>query len=69
MLKIIKFALYLIVMTTCAMQASSCTHNDNIVSVSALEFEKEIKSDSVQLVDVRTPQEYTEGHILSLIHI
>ena len=37
--------------------------SDNIVSVSALEFEKEIKSDSVQLVDVRTPQEYTEGHI------
>lgn len=55
MFKIIKFALYLIVMTTCAMQTSSCTHNDNIVSVSALEFEKEIKSDSVQLVDVRTP--------------
>ena len=63
MFKIIKFALYLIVMTTCAMQTSSCTHNDNIVSVSAQEFEKEIKSDSVQLVDVRTPQEYTEGHI------
>ncbi len=55
MLKIIKFAIYLIVMTTCTMQAFSCTHNDNIVSVSALEFEKEIKSDSVQLVDVRTP--------------
>ena len=50
-------------MTTCAMQASGCTHNDNIVSVSAPEFEKEIKSDSVQLVDVRTPQEYAEGHI------
>ena len=63
MFKIIKFALYLIVMTTCAMQTSSCTHNDNIVSVPAPEFEKEIKSDSVQLVDVRTPQEYTEGHI------
>ncbi len=40
MLKSIKLAIYLIVMTTCAMQASSCTHNDNIVSVSALEFEK-----------------------------
>lgn len=50
-------------MTIFAMQASGCNHNDNIVSVSAPEFEKEIKSDSVQLVDVRTPQEYTEGHI------
>ncbi len=51
------------------MQASSCTHNDNIVSVSALEFEKEIKSDSFQLVDVRTPQEYTEGHIDGALNI
>ena len=69
MFRIIKFALYLIVMTTCTMQAFSCTHNDNIVSVSALEFEKEIKSDSVQLVDVRTPQEYTEGHIDGALNI
>ena len=69
MFKIIKFALYLIVMTTCAMQASSCTHNDNIVSISAPEFEKEIKSDTVQLVDVRTPQEYAEGHIDGALNI
>ena len=69
MLKIIRLAIYLIVMTTCTMQASSCTHNDNIVSVSALEFEKEIKSDSFQLVDVRTPQEYTEGHIDGALNI
>ncbi|WP_304999627.1 rhodanese-like domain-containing protein [Duncaniella muris] len=51
------------------MQASSCTHNDNIVSVPAPEFEKEIKSDSVQLVDVRTPQEYAEGHIDGALNI
>lgn len=52
-----------LVMTMCATQASGCAHNDNIISVSAPEFEKEIKTDSVQLLDVRTPQE------LSLIHI
>ncbi len=69
MLKIIKFAIYLIVMTTCAMRASSCTNNDNIVSVSAPELKKEIKSDSVQLVDVRTPQEYAEGHIDGALNI
>ena len=69
MFKTIKSALCLIVMTTCAMQASSCTHNDNIVSVSAPEFEKEIKSDSVQLVDVRTPREYAEGHIDGALNI
>lgn len=69
MLKIIRLAIYLIVMTTCAMQASGCTNNDNIVSVSAPEFEKEIKSDSFQLVDVRTPQEYAEGHIDGALNI
>lgn len=69
MLKTIKSAICLIVMTTCAMQASGCTHNDNIVSVSASEFEKEIKSDTVQLVDVRTPQEYAEGHIDGALNI
>lgn len=69
MFKSIKSAICLIVMTTFAMQSSGCTHNDNIVSVSAPEFEKEIKSDSVQLVDVRTPQEYTEGHIVGALNI
>lgn len=56
-------------MTILAMQASGCCHNDNIVSVSAPEFEKEVKSDSVQLVDVRTPQEYAEGHIDGALNI
>lgn len=46
-----------------ATQISSCNSNDNITSVSALEFDKEIKANSVQLLDVRTPQEYAEGHI------
>lgn len=46
-----------------ATQISSCNCNDNITSVSAPEFDKEIKANSVQLLDVRTPQEYAEGHI------
>ena len=46
-----------------ATQISSCNSNDNITSVSASEFDKEIKANSVQLLDVRTPQEYAEGHI------
>lgn len=46
-----------------ATQISSCNSNDNITSVSAPEFDKEIKANSVQLLDVRTPQEYAEGHI------
>lgn len=56
-------------MTICVAQASGCTHNDNIVSVSAHEFEKAIQTDSVQLLDVRTPQEYAEGHIDGALNI
>ena len=52
-----------------ATQISSCNSNDNIISVSAPEFDKEIKADSVQLLDVRTPQEYAEGHIDGALNI
>lgn len=52
-----------------ATQISGCDGNDNIVSVSAPDFETKIKADSVQLVDVRTPQEYAEGHIDGALNI
>lgn len=55
--------LYFIIMVMCAVQASGCSHNDSIVSVSVSVFEKEMMSASVQLLDVRTPEEYAEGHI------
>lgn len=32
-------------------------------------FEQFIRSDSVQLVDVRTPKEYAEGHIVGAVNI
>lgn len=52
-----------------ALQVSSCNGNNKIISVSAPEFEKEIKADSVQLLDVRTPQEYADGHIVGAMNI
>ena len=67
--KIITLAISLIIMTMSATQISSCNSNDNIISVSAPEFDKEIKADSVQLLDVRTPQEYAEGHIDGALNI
>lgn len=68
-LKFFKRAIYLIAMTMFISPASGCNSNTNITSVSASEFQKEIKTDSVQLVDVRTPQEYADGHIEGAINI
>lgn len=53
----------------CILPASGCNSNPNITSIPAYEFRKEIKTDSVQLLDVRTPQEYAEGHIDGAINI
>lgn len=66
---IVRRTLFLILMTMSAVQISGCNSNDNIISVSAPEFDKEIKADSVQLLDVRTPQEYAEGHIDGALNI
>ena len=68
-LGIVGNTLLLILMTMCATQISGCNTNDNIISVSAPEFDKEIKADSVQLLDVRTPQEYAEEHIDGALNI
>lgn len=68
-LEIVRRTFFLILMTLNATQISGCDTNDNIISVSAPEFDKEIKAGSVQLLDVRTPQEYAEGHIDGALNI
>lgn len=69
MFRKIKHIISLIIMIMCAIQVSGCNSNDNITSVSAIEFENDIKADSVQLLDVRTPKEYAEGHIAGALNI
>lgn len=51
------------VLTALGLNMTSCSQNDNITTVSAEEFEREIIAKSPQLVDVRTAEEYAEGHI------
>ncbi|MDD3386960.1 MAG: rhodanese-like domain-containing protein [Prevotella sp.] len=42
---------------------NSCSKNVNVTTVNAQEFNKAITADSVQLVDVRTAEEYHAGRI------
>lgn len=53
----------LLTLTICT---SSCAPYKNL---STNRFEKKIKDPSIQLVDVRTPEEYTEGHISGSLNI
>ena len=62
-----KVKVALIGMLTSAM--GSCSSGGDIVSVGADEFEKDITGHKVQLVDVRTPAEYSEGHIENAVNI
>ena len=54
------FFLAIIICTT------SCAPYKNL---STNRFEKKIKDNSIQLVDVRTPEEYAEGHIPGSLNI
>lgn len=48
---------------------SACTQNDNIMNVDASEFEQNIKADSIQILDVRTHEEFAKGHIAGAMNI
>ena len=48
---------------------SACAQQENITSVDAAAFQKAITKDSVQLLDVRTAEEYGERHILYAVNI
>lgn len=52
----------------CLMTGISCQQNPGIHTVDAAAFKQIIaNSDSVQLIDVRTPEEYQNGHITDAI--
>ncbi|MGI6242910.1 MAG: rhodanese-like domain-containing protein [Prevotella sp.] len=51
------------ILTALGLGMSSCAQHENITSVDVDQFETSIMSDNVQLVDVRTAEEYAEGHI------
>jgi len=56
-------------MPTSSENASANTNNGKIQHVSPQQFNKLLLLDEVQLVDVRTPDEYNTGHINGAINI
>lgn len=61
--------LFTILMGMLGMVSVSCAKGDSIQSVNVNEFEKQIKNKHVQLVDVRTADEYAGGFIANAVNI
>ncbi|MBQ4083097.1 MAG: rhodanese-like domain-containing protein [Bacteroidaceae bacterium] len=58
-----------IMMLFMAMAAVGCGNKSGYTSVDADTFAQVISDHRIQLVDVRTPQEYAEGHIPGAVNI
>ncbi len=63
--------MYHLVVTTMFILSSlfACQQPKNYTTLSTSEFESLIKEESVQRLDVRTPLEFSEGHIAKSINI
>lgn len=49
--------------------ASNAHSNENFTDMNVNQFAKFISEDGIQLLDVRTPEEYNEGHLKDAINI
>lgn len=60
----------LIILAVVLIGSTACTQQKSGISViEADKFEKQIAKENVQLVDVRTPEEFQEGHIEGAVNI
>ena len=50
---------------------TSClkNHTDGIQVLDVAKYEKKITEPNIQLIDVRTPEEFNEGHIANAVNI
>ncbi len=55
--------------TALAFCLAGCSHSDKVQQMDAAELHQIISSQQVQLVDVRTPEEYAAGHIAYAVNI
>ncbi len=57
------------ILTALGLGTSSCARQESVTSVDANHFENAIHANSVQLIDVRSANEYAEGHIAHAANI
>jgi thioredoxin 1 len=55
--------------TAVTLLAASCSHAQKVEEIPPATFAREIKSTNAILVDVRTPEEYKEGHLQNALNI
>ena len=55
--------LFFIILTLLGLNGCMNAQNNSYVNMDVERFAKYLSNDSVQLVDVRTPEEFAEGHI------
>ena len=60
---------YLLFFLFSALFGGGCKSDTPFTSVEAEAFAREINNPEVQLVDVRTPEEYAEGHIPGAVNM
>lgn len=57
------------ILTALGLGTSSCARQESVTSVDANQFENAIHANNVQLLDVRSANEYAEGHIAHAANI
>ncbi|MCO6498077.1 MAG: rhodanese-like domain-containing protein [Chitinophagaceae bacterium] len=60
---VLKFFILLFAVSLSFSPAAHAQKEGKIITVDVLKFQKKIKNKNVQLIDVRTVQEYNEGHL------
>ena len=61
---------FLAVVTAVAITLSACgSEASSVTNLSVTQFAEEIKQPSIQVLDVRTPAEFAEGHLANSLNI
>lgn len=67
-MKTLKHSFKLLALIIQLLFLASCNSNAQNNNLSADEFEKGLQQDDIQLLDVRTPEEFQSGHLANALH-